>query len=140
MPITEFYRLPGNTPHVDIVLAPGELIVSIMVLANEAARNSHYLKLHDRANFEFALVSAAVALSVQDGAVREVRIAASGVGTRPWRLPEVEAALRGKALNDAALREAAPQADEGARPATRNGFKQILLRRAALRTLQTASA
>jgi len=81
-----------------------------------------------------------VALDVRDGVVRDVRIAAGGVGTRPWRLAEVETALRGKPPDGAALHEAASRAGEGARPATQNGFKQILLRRAVLRALQTASA
>jgi xanthine dehydrogenase YagS FAD-binding subunit len=86
------------------------------------------------------LVSAAVALEMRDGTVRDIRVAAGGVGTRPWRLPEVEAALRDKKLNDDALREASSRAGEGARPASQNAFKQVLLRRAMLRTLQTASA
>ncbi len=140
VPITEFYRLPGTTPQIETVLRPGEMITAVIVPPSAAARNSHYLKLRDRASFEFALVSAAVALDVRDGTVRDIRVAAGGVGTRPWRLPEVEAALRGKKLNDDALREASSRAGEGARPAGQNAFKQILLRRAVLRTLQTASA
>ncbi|HEY2618104.1 MAG TPA: xanthine dehydrogenase family protein subunit M [Acetobacteraceae bacterium] len=140
VPITEFYRLPADTPHIETVLQAGELITAVIVPASAAARNSHYLKLRDRASFEFALVSAAVALETASGAVRDIRVAAGGVGTRPWRLPEVEAALRGKQLNDDALREASSRAGEGARPATQNGFKQVLLRRAVLRALQTASA
>ena len=72
--------------------------------------------------------------------MHDVRVAAGGVGTRPWRLPEVETALRGKKLDDGTLREVSAQAGQGARPATQNGFKQILLRRAVLRALQTVSA
>jgi len=140
VPITEFYRLPGTTPHIETALQPGEMITAVTVPANATARNSHYLKLRDRASFEFALVSAAVGLDVQDGMVREARVAAGGVGTRPWRLPEVEAALAGKAVNDGALREAAGLAGRGARPASQNGFKQVLLQRAVLRALQTVSA
>jgi xanthine dehydrogenase YagS FAD-binding subunit len=122
------------------VLEPGEMITAVVVPASAAARNSHYLKLRDRASFEFALVSAAVAMDVRAGEVREVGIAAGGVGTRPWRLPDVEAALRGKTLDDSALREASAQADAGAQPAKQNGFKQILLRRVVLRALQSAAA
>jgi xanthine dehydrogenase YagS FAD-binding subunit len=140
VPITEFYRLPGETPQIETVLQPGEMISAVIVPPSPAARNSHYLKLRDRASFEFALVSAAVALEMRDGTVRDIRVAAGGVGTRPWRLPEVEAALRGRSLSDAMLRQAAERAGEGARPASQNAFKQILLRRAVLRTLQTASA
>jgi len=138
--ITDFYHLPGNTPHIETVLEPGEMITAITVPDSAAARNSHYLKLRDRASFEFALVSAAVALETRDGAVHDVRVAAGGVGTRPWRLPEVETALRGKRTDDATLHDVSARAGEGARPATQNGFKQILLRRAVLRALQTVSA
>src|SRR5262249_30695492 len=91
VPLAEFYRLPGDTPHVETVLAPGELIEAVTVAASPAAHNSHYLKVRDRASFEFALVSTAVAVETDGGAVRDIRVAAGGVGTRPWRLPEVEA-------------------------------------------------
>jgi xanthine dehydrogenase YagS FAD-binding subunit len=140
VPIGEFYRLPGNTPHIETVLEPGEMITAITIAASAAARSSHYLKLRDRASFEFALVSAAVALEIRDGAAHDVRVAAGGVGTRPWRLPEVETALRGKRIDDATLRDVSARAGEGAQPAAQNGFKQILLRRAVLRALQTVSA
>ena len=116
------------------------MIVAVTIPASSAAQNSHYLKLRDRASFEFALVSVAVAMETRGGAVRDIRVAAGGVGTRPWRLPEVEAALRGQSLSEAALRDASARAGGDARPATQNGFKQILLRRAVLRALQTASA
>jgi xanthine dehydrogenase YagS FAD-binding subunit len=139
VPIGDFYRLPGETPHMETVLQPGEMITAVTVPGGDAARNSHYLKLRDRASFEFALVSAAVGLVVRDGVVQDVRVAAGGVGTRPWRLPNVEAALRGQRLDDSSLRQASSHAGEGARPATQNGFKQILLQRAVLRALQTVS-
>ena len=139
VPIGEFYRLPGETPHIETVLEPGEMITAVTVPGGDAARNSYYLKLRDRASFEFALVSTAVGLAVRDGVIQDVRVAAGGVGTRPWRLPDVEAVLRGHRPDDSALRQAASRASEGARPATQNGFKQILLRRAVLRALQTVS-
>ena len=85
-------------------------------------------------------MSAAAALEIRDGAVHDVRVAAGGVGTRPWRLPEVETALHGKRTDDATLHDVSARAGEGAQPATQNGFKQILLRRAVLRALQTVSA
>jgi xanthine dehydrogenase YagS FAD-binding subunit len=140
VPIGEFYRLPDDTPHIETALQAGEMITAVTVPAGDAARNSHYLKLRDRASFEFALVSAAVGLSLRNGVVQEARVVAGGVGTRPWRLPQVEAALRGKTLDSTSLREASSRAGEGARPATQNGFKQILLQRAVLRALQTVSA
>jgi xanthine dehydrogenase YagS FAD-binding subunit len=139
VPIAEFYRLPGDTPDVETVLAPGELIESVTVVDTPAARNSHYLKVRDRASFEFALVSAAVALETSGGTVQDVRVAAGGVGARPWRLPEVEAALRNATLSEGALREASARAGVGARVTEQNTFKLTLLRRTVLRALQTVS-
>src|SRR5690242_10429013 len=140
VPLGAFYQLPGDTPHVETVLAPGEIIGAVVVPASAAAAKSHYLKLRDRASFEFALVSVAVALDVADGVVRDVRVAAGGIGTKPWRLTEVERALRGQRLGDDTLHAAAARAGEGARPASQNGFKQVLLRRAVLRALRTVAA
>ncbi len=138
--LADFHLPPGDTPEKETILAPGELIESIQVPASAAARRSAYLKVRDRQSFEFALVSAAVALDVAGGTVRDVRVAAGGVGTKPWRLPEVEDALRGRPLGADALREAAATAGQGARPASQNGFKLILLRRTVLRALETVSS
>jgi xanthine dehydrogenase YagS FAD-binding subunit len=140
MPVRDFHRLPGDGPHIETNLAPGELITAILVPASAAARRSAYVKVRDRASFEFALVSAAVAIEVRDGMIADIGIAAGGVGTKPWHLPEVEAALRGRSLSDDTLREAAMQAGEGARPASQNGFKLPLLRNTVLRALRTVSA
>lgn len=140
VPIGDFYRLPGGTPNLETVLAPGEMIEAVTVADTAAARNSHYLKVRDRASFEFALVSVAVALDTSSGTVRDVRIAAGGVGTRPWRLPEVEQALTSAALSDEALRQASSRAGEGAHPTEQNKFKLTLLRRTVLRALQTVAA
>ena len=103
VPIGDFHRVPGDTPHIETVLAPGEMITGIDIPASAAAKRSHYLKVRDRASFEFALVSAAVALDLDGGTIRAVRVAAGGVGTKPWRLPEVEAALTGKQADPATL-------------------------------------
>jgi xanthine dehydrogenase YagS FAD-binding subunit len=140
VPIGDFHRLPGDTPHIETVLAPGEMITAIRVPASAAARRSHYLKVRDRASFEFALVSAAVALDIQGNTIHSARVAAGGVGTRPWRLPEVEAALTGKPADTATLRAAAEQAGDGAKPAAMNAFKLVLLRRTVFRALRTVSA
>jgi xanthine dehydrogenase YagS FAD-binding subunit len=140
VPIGEFHRVPGDTPHIETVLAPGEMITGIDIPASAMARRSYYLKVRDRTSFEFALVSAAVALDLDGGTIRAVRVAAGGVGTKPWRLPEVEAALAGKQADAATLKAAAEQAGEGAKAASMNGFKLILLRRTVLRALQTVSA
>jgi xanthine dehydrogenase YagS FAD-binding subunit len=138
--IGDFHREPGDTPHIETVLQPGELITGIDIPASAEARRSHYLKVRDRASFEFALVSAAVALDIQNGTIRTARVAAGGVGTKPWRLPEVEVALVGKSADADTLKAAAEQAGQGARPARMNGFKTVLLKRTVLRALQTVSA
>ena len=140
VPIGDFHRVPGDTPHIETVLLPGEMITGIDIPASAAAKRSYYLKVRDRASFEFALVSAAVALDLDGGTIRAVRVAAGGVGTKPWRLPEVEAALTGKQADPATLKAAAEQAGAGAKPAGMNAFKQVLLRRTVLRALQTVSA
>ncbi|MEA2788174.1 MAG: xanthine dehydrogenase YagS FAD-binding subunit [Acetobacteraceae bacterium] len=140
VPIGDFHKLPGDTPNVETVLQPGEMITAIDIPASAAAKRSHYLKVRDRASFEFALVSAAVALELDGGTVRSVRVAAGGVGTKPWRLPEVEDALTGKQADAASLKAAADQAGAGANPAHMNAFKLVLLRRTVLRALQTVSA
>jgi len=140
VPIGDFHRLPGDTPHIETVLTPGEMITAIRVPVSAAAERSHYLKVRDRTSFEFALVSAAVALDLQGGTIRTARVAAGGVGTKPWRLPEVEDALTGKSADAATLKAAADTAGEGAMPARMNAFKLVLLRRTVLRALQTVSA
>jgi xanthine dehydrogenase YagS FAD-binding subunit len=140
VPIGDFHRVPGNTPNIETVLQPGEMITAINVPASAAARRSHYLKVRDRASFEFALVSAAVALELDGDTIRSVRVAAGGVGTKPWRLPEVEAALTGKQAAAASLKAAADEAGTGAKPAHMNAFKLVLLRRTVLRALQTVAA
>src|SRR5215216_5985231 len=104
IPLTEFHRLPGDTPHIETVLEPGEVITAITVPPTPVARRSHYLKVRDRASFEFAVVSAAVALDMEDARIRQARIALGGVGTKPWRVPQVEAALAGVTLDPAVLR------------------------------------
>jgi xanthine dehydrogenase YagS FAD-binding subunit len=138
--IGDFHTLPGTTPNVETVLRPGEMITGIDIPASAAAKRSHYLKVRDRASFEFAVVSAAVALEIDGNTIRSVRVAAGGVGTKPWRLPEVEAALTGKSPDPATLKAAAEQAGEDARPTRMNGFKVLLLKRTVLRALQTVSA
>jgi xanthine dehydrogenase YagS FAD-binding subunit len=138
IPIGDFHRLPGDAPERDTVLAPGELIVAVEVPAGAAARCSHYLKLRDRASFEFALVSVAAGLDVSDGAIRDARLAAGGVGTKPWRLRAAEEALLGRPAAPETFQAAAECAVEGARPLAHNGFKIELLRRAVRRALTTA--
>ena len=136
----ELHRLPGDTPHIETTLRPGEIIVALEIPASAAARRSHYLKVRDRASFEFALVSAAVGLDTDGGVIRDARVAMGGVGTKPWRLPAVEAALRGRPADDATFAAAAALAPAGAVPARQNGFKVKLMQRTLFRALQTVAA
>jgi xanthine dehydrogenase YagS FAD-binding subunit len=141
VPLAAFHRLPGATPHIEAELRPGEVITAITVPAQRVARRSHYLKVRDRASFEFAVVSAAVALDLQPGGrIREARVALGGVGTKPWRLPQVEAALVGSSLAPDALRRAASLAAHGAKGWGHNDFKIELMQRTIVRAVETAGA
>ena len=140
VPLTELHRLPGATPHLETVLEPGEAISAIKVPANATARRSHYLKVRDRASFEFAVVSAAVALDMDADRIRQARVALGGVGTKPWRVPRVEAALAGSSLDPSSLRSAAALAAEGAQGQGHNDFKIELMQRAIVRAVQIAGA
>jgi xanthine dehydrogenase YagS FAD-binding subunit len=139
-PLIDFYRLPDATPQIETVLEPGEVIAAIAVPANAAARRSHYLKVRDRASFEFAVVSAAVALEMDGARIRQARIALGGVGTKPWRVPRVEAALAGTTLDPTTLRRAAAVAAEGAQGRGHNDFKIELMQRAIVRAVEIAGA
>jgi xanthine dehydrogenase YagS FAD-binding subunit len=136
----EFYLLPGDTPQRETVLRPGEMITAILVPAETAGLRSHYLKVRDRASFEFALVSAAVAVAITDGQIVHARIALGGVGTKPWRLPAVEAALAGAPATRTAFAAAAGHAGDGAHPLQHNAFKIPLMQRAIVRALTIATA
>jgi xanthine dehydrogenase YagS FAD-binding subunit len=140
VPLIDFHRLPDATPHIETVLEPGEVIAAITVPASPAARRSHYLKVRDRASFEFAVVSAAVALEMDGARIRQARIALGGVGTKPWRVRRVEAALVGASLDPAALRTAAAFAREGAQGRGHNDFKIELMQRAIVRAVEIAGA
>jgi xanthine dehydrogenase YagS FAD-binding subunit len=138
VPLIDFHRLPGATPHIETVLEPGDVITAITVPASPAARRSHYLKVRDRASFEFAVVSAAVALDMDGARIRQARVALGGVGTKPWRVLRVEAALAGATLDPAALRRAAALAAQGAQGRGHNDFKIELMQRAIVRAVETA--
>jgi xanthine dehydrogenase YagS FAD-binding subunit len=138
--LAEFHLLPGDTPQRESVLQPGEIITAIVVPAATAGLRSHYLKVRDRASFEFALVSAAVVLGVAGGRVTSARVAMGGVGTKPWRLPSVEAALAGAPATPDAFAAAAAHAGDGARPLRQNAFKIPLMQRALVRALTIAAA
>ena len=134
-PLGDLFLLPGATPHREHALAWGELITGVEVPASALARRSHYLKVRDRASYEFAAASAAVALDLADGTVRSARVALGGVATRPWREPAVEAALIGRAADVQVFREAAAMAAGDARPREQNAYKVELARRTVARAL-----
>ena len=135
--LAELHKQPGATPHVETQLRSGELITAIEVPLSAAARRSRYVKVRDRASFEWAIASAAVAMDLAgDGTVRDVRVAVGGVATTPWRLPRVEAALQGRRLTAQLCRDASELAAEGARPHGRNAYKTELIKRTVARALQ----
>jgi xanthine dehydrogenase YagS FAD-binding subunit len=139
IPIGEFYLLPGSTPHIETVLQPGDLITGVTLPAPRPGARSVYLKLRDRAAYEFALASAAVVMTTEGGRIRQVRVALGGVGTRPWRSLEAERALEGRPAEEATFRHAAEEALKGAKPQSENGFKVELSRRCLVRALTLAS-
>ncbi len=138
--IGDFYLLPGNTPHLENVLKPGDLITYVTLPPPISGARSHYLKLRDRASYEFALASAAVIVQVENGRIRKARIAFGGIGTRPWRSPEAEHALEGKTAHEAAFRAAADAALRDAKPQRDNAFKVELAKRCLIRALTTVTA
>lgn len=137
-PVEELFRLPGDTPHLEHTLLPGELIVEVRVPGGAHARRARYLKVRDRASYEFALVSAAVALEIEGGTIRAARIACGGVGTRPWRMRHCEAALVGRSPGRDTFQAAAALAGQGARPLQHNHFKLDLLPHTIVRALELA--
>jgi xanthine dehydrogenase YagS FAD-binding subunit len=132
---TDFHLLPGNTPHIEHDLKHGELIVSLFIPDAPHARQSAYLKVRDRAAYEFALTSAAVGLDIDGGTIRSARVALGGVGTKPWRSRDAEASLVGKPVNEQTFRAAAEEAVKGAKGYEQNGFKIELARRTLVRAL-----
>jgi xanthine dehydrogenase YagS FAD-binding subunit len=133
--LDDFYLLPEETPDREHAIEPGELITGVTVPHTSWYRRSAYLKIRDRESYEFALCSAAVALDMDGPQIRDARIAAGGVGTKPWRLPEVAQALIGKRASQETFERAAGIAAKGARPLNQNGFKVTLLKRTLTRAL-----
>lgn len=136
----DLHRLPGDTPHIETSLAPGELITGFSVPAGAWTRRSLFLKVRDRESYEFALASAAVALDLAGGVVREARIGLGGVAAKPWRSHTAEAVLRGKPFSEAVAREAAKVAFEGAVTHEQTRFKPELGRRTLVRALSQCAA
>jgi xanthine dehydrogenase YagS FAD-binding subunit len=137
--VETLHREPGDAPDIETNLRPGEIITAILLPVTPRARNSHYLKIRDRASFEWPLVSVALAFdSAEDGTIRSARLCAGAVGTRPWRLRRVEQRLSGGKLEQSTAANAADAAAEGADPRPGNAFKVTLLRNAVERVLLMA--
>jgi xanthine dehydrogenase YagS FAD-binding subunit len=137
-PVEELFRLPGSTPHIEHTLQPGELIIDVRVPGGRYARRARYLKVRDRSSYEFAVVSAAAALDIENGTIREARIACGGVGTMPWRMRASEKALAGKPADRATFEQAARLSLAGAQARSGNAFKMDLLPATIVRALELA--
>ena len=129
LPLTELHRLPGDHPEIETVLEPGELITAVELPAPAPAARSAYRKVRDRASYAFALVSVAAVLTVEDGAVGDVRLALGGVAHKPWRARMAEDVLRGGPAMEEAFRAAADAELAAAVPLRDNGFKVELAAR-----------
>src|SRR5207244_401342 len=129
IPIGDFHLLPGNTPQRETVLEPGDLITDVTLPPPAPGSRSLYLKLRDRASYEFALASAAVVITAAGGTITRARIALGGVGTKPWRSTEAEGELTGQLATQAVFKKAADAALRGAKPQRANGFKVDLAKR-----------
>jgi xanthine dehydrogenase YagS FAD-binding subunit len=134
VPFTDFHLLPGDTPEKETVLKPGELITAVDLPHLLGTTKSHYLKVRDRASYEFALASAAVVLDMENGSIRSARIALGGIGTKPWRAVKAEQLLKGRP-SEALYNSVAAAALEGAKAQTYNGFKIELAKRTLIRAL-----
>jgi xanthine dehydrogenase YagS FAD-binding subunit len=139
IPIADFHLPPGNTPQRETVLEPGDLITHVTLPPPAPGSRSLYLKLRDRASYEFALASAAVVVTVANGKLTRARIALGGVGTKPWRSTEAEGELTGQAATEAVFRKAADAALRGAKPQSENGFKVELAKRCLVYALKLAT-
>jgi xanthine dehydrogenase YagS FAD-binding subunit len=138
--IGEFFVLPGSTPQRETVLEPGELITFVTLPAPKGGSKQVYLKLRDRASYEFALSSAAIVAVVEGGKLDFVRVALGGLGTKPWRSFEAERVLHGKAPDEKIFRQAAEAALHGAQPQSENAFKIPLAKRCITHALTLATA
>lgn len=138
IPIAEFHRLPGDTPQIDTTLRADELIFAIDLSPSPYAQHSRYVKIRDRASYDFALVSVAAALELENGIIRSARLALGGVAHKPWRSEKAEALLQGKQLDTEAFQAAAEAALSGAKPQKQNAYKIELAKRTMVRALTLA--
>jgi xanthine dehydrogenase YagS FAD-binding subunit len=139
IPLVDLHVLPGGTPHIETVLEAGDLITAV-TLPPAIEGRSRYRKVRDRASYAFALVSVAALLDVQNGIVKQVRVALGGVAHKPWRAHAIEAALAGGPVDEAAFRTAAQSELAPARALRDNGFKIELAERVIVDTLMKLTA
>jgi len=140
IPFEDFHLLPGSTPDRETVLEPGDLVTYVTLPPAVPGSRSLYLKLRDRASYEFALASAAVVTAVADGKITHARVALGGVATKPWRSKDAEAALIGQAPDASLFRNAAEAALRDAKPQSQNGFKVELAKRCLAHALGLVTA
>jgi xanthine dehydrogenase YagS FAD-binding subunit len=136
----DLHMMPGDRPDLVTKLAPGELITAFNIPASPVTRRSRYVKIRDRASYQFAVTSAAVALDLDGDTVRDARIALGGVATVPWRAQDAEEALKGQPLNEAQAMAAADIAFQDAVPLEHNAFKIPLGKETIVRALLEAKA
>jgi len=129
VPLADFHTLPGEHPEIETVLQPGELITAIALPRPSVAARSSYRKVRDRASYAFALISVGAVLEVEDGAVKDVRVALGGVAAKPWRAHKAESLLRGGPATEQAFIAAAEAELADAAPLHDNGFKIELAKR-----------
>jgi len=129
VPMIDLHRLPGETPEIETILRPGELITAVELAPSAAAVNSAYRKVRDRSSYAFALVSVAAGLNVVAGKIEDVRIALGGVAAKPWRAARAEQALRGQAPTREHFLAAADAELVAAKPFAGNAFKTELAKR-----------
>jgi xanthine dehydrogenase YagS FAD-binding subunit len=142
VPLEDFHRLPGTTPHHETALDPGELIVAVRLPPEAAqfARHARYLKIRERTSYAFAVVSAAAGLRLDGPHIVEARLALGGVALKPWRAREAEHLLVGREADRTTFRAAAEAALADAKPSGNNAFKIELARRVVARALSLAAA
>lgn len=138
IPISEFHRLPGETPQIDTTLQSHELILSIDLPPSPYAAHSHYLKVRDRASYDFALISVAIGLELQGDRIAGARIALGGVAHKPWRSEKAESVLSGQLPTRERFESAASQILAGAKPYKHNAFKVELAKQAIVQALSLA--
>jgi xanthine dehydrogenase YagS FAD-binding subunit len=140
VPVTDFHRLPGDTPERDTVIRPGELITEVLLPPGPDGAVSLYRKARDRASYAFALASVAAVVTVRDGRIQHAALAFGGLAHRPWRARAAEEILRGATVTDDTFTRAVDAELAAARPLRDNAFKVELARSLAVDALAALTA